>query len=391
MSPHKKFGWTDLSTVDVSRRQILQAGLAAAVAGTPGDLLAQNEVAQNQAESKPRTKQSLSAAGVRPVDIHAHYYPQPYLDLLAEEGKPFKADYRMTGEGFYVSTPAGSVGPLPTKFIDLKQRLADMDEQGVSMQALSLSTPMVNWADADFALKLARTWNDAASDAHKAYPNRLAALMILPMLDPDRAIDELDRAGKLAGMRGVYMGTNVDNRDLDDPLFEPIFAKIEELNLPVFLHPLQTVGRERTKPFYLSNLLGNPFDTALAGCHLIFGGVLDRHPKLQVCLPHGGGALPILIGRVDHGAQVRAEIKPLHLPQRPSAYMQRFTYDTIVHSKAAMEFLIQEVGAERILLGSDYCFDMGYDQPVQFLEQIHLTSAQRKMILSGNATRVLKL
>jgi aminocarboxymuconate-semialdehyde decarboxylase len=187
------------------------------------------------------------------------------------------------------------------------------------------------------------------------------------------------------------MGTNVNNRDLDDPLFEQIFAKIEQLSVPVFLHPLQTVGGERTKPWYLSNLLGNPFDAAIAACHLIFGGVLDRHPKLQICLPHGGGALPMLIGRIDHGAQVRAEIKLLHLPQPPSAYMRRFTYDTIVHSKPVMEFLIREVGAERILLGSDYCFDMGYDRPVEFLEQINISSAKRKMILSENAAKLLKL
>ena len=259
------------------------------------------------------------------------------------------------------------------------------------MQAISLTTPMVNWADADFSLKLSRTWNDAASEAHKAYSNRLVALMILPMLYPERAIDELSRAVKLPGMHGVYMGTNIDNHDLDDPLFEPIFAKIEQLNLPVFLHPLQTVGGERTKPWYLSNLLGNPFDAAIAACHLIFGGVLDRHPKLQICLPHGGGALPMLMGRIDHGALVRGEIKPLHLPQPPSAYMQRFTYDTIVHSKPVMEFLIREVGVERILLGSDYCFDMGYEQPVRFLGEINLTNSQRKMILEGNASRMLKL
>jgi len=385
MNAPKKCGCGDA----ISRRQMLKAGFAAAAtvaAATPGDLLA-----QNPAESKARTKQALGAAGARPIDTHAHYYPQSFLDLIAGEGKRFKADYRMTGEGFYVNSPAGTIGPLPTKIIDLKQRLADMDEQGVSIQALSLTTPMVNWADADFSLKLSRTWNDAASEAHNAYPDRLAALMILPMLDPDRAIDELNRAAKLPGMSGVYVGTNVNNRDLDDPLFEPILAKIEQLNLPVFLHPLQTVGGERTKPWYLSNLLGNPFDAAIAACHLIFGGVLDRHPKLQICLPHGGGALPMLIGRIDHGAQVRAEIKPLRLPQPPSAYMQRFTYDTIVHSKPAMEFLIREVGAERILLGSDYCFDMGYDRPVQFLEQINLTSAQRKMILGGNAARLLKL
>jgi aminocarboxymuconate-semialdehyde decarboxylase len=389
MSTHKKCGCTNGSTGDVSRRQILQAGLAAAAtfaAGTPRDL-----VAQNQAESKARNKQALRATGARAIDIHAHYYPQSFLDLIAEEGKRFKAEYRMTADGFYLSSPAGSIGPLPTKIVDLKQRLADMDAQGVSMQAISLTTPMVSWADADLSQKLSRTWNDAASEAHKAYPTRLVALMILPMLDPDHAIDELNRAAELPGIRGVYMGTNINNRDLDDPLFEPIFAKIEQVGLPVFLHPLQTVGGERTKPWYLSNLLGNPFDAAIAGCHLIFGGVLDRHPKLQISLPHGGGALPMLIGRADHGAQVRAEIKQLHLPQPPSAYMQRFTYDTIVHSKPVMEFLIQEVGAERIMLGSDYCFDMGYEHPVEFLEQINISSPKRKMILGENAAKLLKL
>ena len=334
---------------------------------------------------RPALSQTLSGA----IDIHAHYYPQAYLDLLAEEGKRFKADYRMTGEGFYVNTPAGSVGPLPTKFIDLRQRLAEMDEQGVSMQALSLSTPMVNWADADFALKLSKAWNDAASEAHKAYPNRLVALMILPMLDPDRAIDELNRASKLAGMRGVYMGTNVDNRDLDDPLFEPIFAKIGELNLPVFLHPLQTVGAERTKPFYLSNLLGNPFDTALAACHLIFGGVMDRHPNLQLTLPHAGGVLPALIGRLDHGWKAIPAAK--HSAQTPGAYLHRFMYDTISHSKPMMEFIISQVGVDRVMMGSDYCFAVGYDRPVEVVEELHLSSEQRKMILGGTAAKILKI
>jgi aminocarboxymuconate-semialdehyde decarboxylase len=389
MSTQKKCGCANASTGDVSRRKILQAGLAAAAtvaAGTSGKLAAQTE-----AESKSRNKQALRATGGRTIDIHAHYYPQSFLDLIAEEGKRFKAEYRMAADGFYLSSPAGSIGPLPTKIIDLRQRLADMDAQGVFMQAISLTTPMVSWADADLSLKLSRTWNDAASEAHKAYPTRLIALMILPMLEPDRAIDELNRAARLPGIRGVYMGTNINNRDLDDPLFEPIFAKIEQVGLPVFLHPLQTVGGERTKPWYLSNLLGNPFDAAIAGCHLIFGGVLDRHPKLQICLPHGGGALPMLIGRADHGAQVRAEIKSLHLPQPPSAYMQRFTYDTIVHSKPVMEFLLQEVGVERIMLGSDYCFDMGYERPVEFLEQINISSAKRKMILGENAARLLKV
>jgi aminocarboxymuconate-semialdehyde decarboxylase len=248
---------------------------------------------------------------------------------------------------------------------------------------------MLYWGDAAFSTKLARAWNDAAGAMCQTYPTRLVALLTLPMLYPDQAIDELNRASKLPGMRGVYLGTNIGTHDLDDPLFEPVMARIENLDLPIFLHPVEPIGADRLKAFFLSNLIGNPVDTAIAACHLIFGGVLDRHPKLQISLPHAGGVLPILIGRIDQGWRTRAELK--HLPQAPSTYLKRFTYDTIAHSKSIMEYVIQQVGAERVMLGSDYCFTMGYDQPVRFLDQVDLGSEQRTMILSGNAARLLKL
>ncbi len=349
-----------------------------------------------------RSSQSDSGASPRAsrapaVDIHAHYYPEAYLDLFNEEGKRFGAESHRSPQGFYYKVPA-SVGvpnagsasrPFPVKFIDLKQRIEDMDRQGVGMQALSLTLPMVYWGDAEFDHKLARAWNDAASAAHQNYPTRFVGLLTLPMLYPDRAVDELNRAAGLPGMRGVYLGTNINSKDLDDPLFEPIWTRIEKLSLPVFLHPIQTVGGERLRPYYLANLLGNPMDTAIAACHLIFGGVLDRHPSLEITLPHGGGALPILIGRIDHGWKVRPEAR--NLPQAPSTYLARFTYDTIVHSRQIMEFILREAGAERVMLGSDYCFDMGYERPVEFLDQIELSSAQRALILGGNAARLLKL
>src|SRR3981081_2541544 len=276
--------------------------------------------------------------GVRPVDIHAHFFPQEYLDVLAQEGPRFNVEYRAAEEGFYIKTETRFQGPLPYRIVDLKKRIADMDAQGTTVQAMSLTGPMAHWGDEDVSHKLSRAWNDAASAAHVQYPARLVGLLTLPMLFPDRAIDELNRASKLPGIRGVYMGTNINHRDLDDPLFEPIFTRIEALDLPVFLHPLApAVGGKRLQPYSLPNLVAFPFDTTIAASHLIFGGVLDRHPKLQVTLPHAGGVLPTLIGRLDHGWKVIAAAK--RSAQTPSAYLRRFTYDMITHSKKLIEHI----------------------------------------------------
>jgi aminocarboxymuconate-semialdehyde decarboxylase len=351
----------------LSRRQVLQAGLAVTAAGAIGPLTA------TAREPLPQAQTAGRSSGVRAVDIHAHYFPQRYLDLLTQAGRT-----------------AGNNDP---RFTDARLRVAEMDMQGVAVHALSLTAsptaPMVYWGGADLSHALAQAWNDEALAAHQSYPARLLVLATLPMQFPDRALEELNRVAPLPGVRGVYMGTNIGGKDLDDPSFEPIFARIESLDLPVFLHPLNTVGGERTQSFYLTNFIGNPVDSAIAAAHLIFGGVLDRHPRLSFCLPHAGGVLPILTGRWDHGWTVRPEVKQLR--QAPSAYLRRFFYDTISHSRPIMEFVIGMVGADRVMVGSDYCFDMGLRQPVEFVEDLSLTRAERDMILGGTAAKVLKL
>jgi len=150
------------------------------------------------------------------------------------------------------------------------------------------------------------------------------------------------------------------------------------------------INNERLKQFYLINLCGNPFETAIAASHLIYGGVLDAFPKLEVSLPHAGGVLPILRGRLDRGFYTRAECKTISKP--PSSYLKRFTYDTITYDEALLEDLVKLVGADRIMVGSDYCFDIAYEEPVRFLDGVKsLTVEQRQQIVWNNAAKLLKL
>jgi aminocarboxymuconate-semialdehyde decarboxylase len=325
------------------------------------------------------------------IDIHAHFYPEAYLKLIAEEGERFGVRLsRGDPKGPVIEVGAVRTGPLRQAFSDLDLRRKEMDRQGVKVHALSLTLPMVYWADGELGLRLARAFNDAVAEAHTAFPDRFVGLAALPMHEPRLAVDELHRAARLPGIRGVYLGTNIRGRELSDPEFFQVYARMEALGLPLLLHPLDVIGAQRLAPYYLGNLLGNPFDTAVAAAHLIFGGVLDRFKRLRVCLPHAGGAFPYLVGRLSRGWKVRRECRYLKRP--PSAYLRRFTYDTISHSPEALLYLIGLVGADRVMLGSDYCFDMGYARPVEVITRLgRLSRSDRERILGGNAARLLRL
>ncbi|MBI4589678.1 MAG: amidohydrolase [Candidatus Rokubacteria bacterium] len=325
------------------------------------------------------------------VDIHAHFYPADYLKLIAEEGERFGVRLsRADPKGPVLETGLLRVGPLRAAFSDLDLRKREMDRQGVRVHALSLTLPMVHWADGDLGLRLARAVNDTLGQAHRAFPDRFVGLATLPMQEPERALEELDRAARLPGIRGVYLGTNIRGRELSDPDFFPVYERMETLKLPLFLHPVEVIGGQRLATYYLGNLLGNPFDTAVAAAHLIFGGVLDRFKRLQVCLPHAGGAFPYLVGRLSRGWKVRKECR--HLKRPPSAYLRRFTYDTISHSAEALGYLIALVGADRVMLGSDYCFDMGYARPIEVITRLRgLARSDQARILGANARRLLRL
>jgi aminocarboxymuconate-semialdehyde decarboxylase len=327
------------------------------------------------------------------IDVHAHFFPHGFLKTLEEVGAPFGVVLDRSSPRGPAIVMGGSRGPaLEARYYDLDARVRSMNRQGVGVQALSLTAPMVYWANGEAGARLARAFNDATAEAHQAFPDRFVGCATLPMQDPPRALAELDRAGRLPGMRGVYMGTNIAGRELSDPAFFPILERCHALKLPVLLHPLNVVGAARLAPYYLANLLGNPFDTAIAAAHLVFGGVLDRLPRLTVCLPHAGGAFPYLAGRLQRGQRVRPEAQKV--ARRPvMTYLRRFTYDTISHDPGALRYLIATVGVDRVMLGSDFCFDMGYERPRDIIvaKALGLKVADQARVLRGNAARLLGL
>jgi aminocarboxymuconate-semialdehyde decarboxylase len=321
------------------------------------------------------------------LDTHAHWYPPEWIALLQRDGAAQGARLERSGAGYRISAGA-LVNAFSEEFVQLELRLAGMQRQGVDMQALSLTTPMVYWAPPAFGLALSQVFNDAASAAHLKHPRRFVGMAMLPMQDPALALKELERAAKLPGLRGLYLATSIDGTELDDRRYWDIYAKCEELAWPIFLHPVYTIGVDRTTRFYLRNLLGNPYDTGMAAASLVFGGVLDAYPRLEINLPHAGGAFPWLIGRLDHGTRVRPELK--HMKRLPSEYLRRFSYDTIGHDDRINLDLARLVGADRMLLGSDYCFDMGLEQPVQAVERlVELSDAERDLILGRTAAKLL--
>ncbi len=327
---------------------------------------------------------------LRAIDIHAHFVPEGYLRLIETEGEARGIRLRPGPDGPLILVGQTPIGPITAHYHDLELRLKTMDAQRVTVHALSLMPPMVYWADGALGIRLARLVNDAMAGAARLHPDRFVFLATLPMQDPEAAVSEVDRAVTQLGCRGIYLGTNVRGKELTDPSFLPVFGRIHALGVPIFLHPLNVIGAERLTNHYLHNLLGNPFDTAVAAANLIFSGFLDRFPKLNICLPHAGGALPYLIGRLNHGWKVRQECRALKKP--PSSYLRRFTYDTISHAPESLRYLIKLVGVDRVMMGSDYCFDMGYERPVEVVTRLRgLTRADRAKILYGNAARLLRL
>ena len=326
------------------------------------------------------------------IDIHAHVLPEETIRRLGKEAPRVAPKLIAQGDGSTVMEIAGKVvqRPMPRQCWDLDLRLADMDRHGIDMQAIC-ATVHTFFYDQEPALGAACAvlQNDEIAAVARRHPERFVALATLPLQHPQRAADELTRAMRGLGLRGAQIGTHVNGSNLDDPALEPVWAAANELRAFVLVHPHgEILPGERLKSYYMRNFVGLPFETTMAGAALVFGGVIERYPDINFCLCHGGGFVPYQAGRFVHAFNVRPEPK-VRLRGSPRDSLARLHYDTIVHSPRALEFLLATAGPERVLLGSDYPFDMGEFDCAARVDALAISRTDRDALLGRRANELL--
>ncbi|MFF2486198.1 amidohydrolase family protein [Microbacterium sp. NPDC058062] len=278
---------------------------------------------------------------------------------------------------------------LGPKLVDVELRLSLMDQAGIDHQLVSPSpVHYYEWADEDKAILLSRAVNDGMAQLVSAEPRRLTGLGVVPLRYPDRAVQELRRAVEELELAGVEIPTTGGDFELSSPLLDPFWQEAEDLGALIFLHPWGCTLGTRLDRYYLANTVGQPVETAVALSHLIFSGVLDRHPRLKILAAHGGGYLPTYIGRSDHAWHVRPDARTC--TRRPSDYLRDIYYDSLVYDSDALHTLLDRVGPERVLMGSDYPFDMGVDDPVSRIDAAALTPEIARDIKGRTAAGLLR-
>lgn len=328
-----------------------------------------------------------SKSGTMVVDTHAHFTPPEWIDAVRRNGAPYGCHIEEDKGGrLWLRLGGDKPVELLPSLSDLTARRQAMASQGIERQVLSPPMTIVGYQlEERQGQALSRLFNETNVATARASEGHLIPVATVPMQSSRAAVEELDYAVEELGIHMVEIGTNVNGANLDEENFRPFFARAADLGVLVQLHPHRVAASDRLQSYFLSNLIGNPMDSAIAAASLIFGGVLDRYPQLNVCLVHGGGALPYLLGRITHGYS--AVGKSRTVPREPEAYFRKLYFDTIVHDPRMLLFLYELVGADRLMLGTDYPYEMGETDPLGMLNRAGLSSCEG--ILGGNAARLL--
>ena len=324
------------------------------------------------------------------IDVHCHYIPPAYLELVRREGA--RMGVRLEpGEGQGTLAVGTARLAVTSAFTDLAVQRAEMDASGVALRLLSPPPQLLGYGmDAGVAGEASRLINDATAEAVGRSGDRFAAWALAPLQDPGRAAREAERAVGRLGLAGLYIGSNVNGRGLDSTELYPLYEAAEHLDAPILVHPWEPPGAGRLHDFHLAALAGFLFDTTIQAVRLIFSGTLDRFPRLTFVLCHAGGYLIPLAGRIRRECAVTPSMGAA-LKAPLANYLRRFAYDTIGLDAGYLRHVIETVGADHFVLGSDRPFGLGDPDPVASVRALDLPPAERDAIFAGNARRLLRI
>jgi aminocarboxymuconate-semialdehyde decarboxylase len=331
---------------------------------------------------------------MRSIDIHAHLTPQCFWQATENGGDWHSIRRERNAHGHECAMVGGRAQSLPPRAKwTPEERIADMDSLGVDVQVVSPYSGFYNYhLDPAVAAATSKDANDEVSSMVRTWPQRFAGIGTLPMQDVKAAIAELERCMTQLGLKGAMINDHVNGRTFDEAEFRPFWRAADQLGALILFHQGgETLVSPRTKRYHLPNTIGNLVDRAVTFATLVSGGVMDECPNLKICLSHGGGYTCYGIGRMDRGWQVRSEARA-HVDRPPSAYLRHFYYDCIVYTEPALRYLIDTVGVDRVVFGTDWPYDMALDWPVSWILSLESLSQQEKeAILWKNLEALLSL
>jgi aminocarboxymuconate-semialdehyde decarboxylase len=328
----------------------------------------------------------------RVIDVHCHRECAGAAVMVKPEAERLGRAPLQVGNELTRDVNRRQLELIRPKMDSIEIRIADMDAMGVDVQALSLSPyQLFHWVEGDLGTHAFQTINDDLAKVVADHPDRFVALGAVPMQDPSAAVTELRRCASELGFRGIEMATHIEGVEISSPQYDRFWEEVEQLGLMVFLHPTGFTEPRRLMDHYFINTIGHPLEETICAGRLIFDGVMERFPALKFVFSHGGGFLPMYAGRFDHAYHAREDVRQ-GLARPPSEYLSMFYFDTMVFEPDQIGFLVDKYGSDHVLLGTDYPYDMGEEDPLGLLDRVEgLDDADRDLIAGGNAARLLGL